>query len=237
MLLMSFDSGPKIASKGSPQLVTYSRRCNQWCQLRIVEAFTKKINACWWCITTYSARQYSVITCKSWQVVIQNVCEFKSMWWYFSQGINTSISGRLDFERHIPLISTPRVSMESDCLISNYLTDLDCDTITAFTPGGYARHANCPFLHGSWLLAGEDIPEIIMHKTVSLIVSLFPNSAVNSLCYTYIQIYIQVALILALIFITVPKPKTRRGQIHSIRSHHRWLWIRDNYKKSVTTGW
>jgi len=69
MLLMSFDSGLKIANKGSPQLVTCSCGCNQWRQLRIVEAFTKKINACWWCVTTYSARQYSVIIRKSWQVV------------------------------------------------------------------------------------------------------------------------------------------------------------------------
>jgi len=51
-----------------------------------------------------------------------------------------------------------------------------------------------------------------MHKTVSLIVSLLSNPAVNSLCYTYIQIYVWVALTLALIFITVPNPKTRRGQ-------------------------
>jgi hypothetical protein len=122
--------------------------------------------------------------------------------------------------------------MESDCLISNYLSDLDCDTITAFTPAEYALHANCRFLHSPRLLAGEDIPGVVMHKIVGLIVSLFPNSAVNSLCYTYIQIYVRVALTLALIFITVPKP---RGQIHSIRSHYRWLWIRDNYKRSVTT--
>ena len=101
--------------------------------------------------------------------------------------------------------------MQSDCLISNYLSDLDCDTIAAFTPGEYARRANCRFLHSSRLLAGEDIPGVIMHKTVSFIVSLFHNSAVNSLCYTYIQIYIRVALIFALIFITVPNPKTCRG--------------------------
>jgi hypothetical protein len=42
-----------------------------------------------------------------------------------------------------------------------------------------------------------------MHKTASLIVSLFLNSAVNSLCYTYIQIDVRVALNLALIFMTV----------------------------------